>query len=89
VRSRTTKRFRAAFEALPEQAKKQARQAYRIFLDNPFHPSLSLKSIESAPEVDSVRVGLHYRAWGTRQGDAIIWFWIGSHADSDTILSRR
>lgn len=88
MRSRTTKRFRAAFEALPESAQRQARQAYRTFLDNPLHPGLNFKQIESAPGVYSVRVGLHHRALGTRQGDEIIWFWIGSHSEYDKILSR-
>jgi hypothetical protein len=39
--------------------------------------------------VYSVRVGLGYRAVGTLDGDVMIWFWIGSHADYDGLLSKR
>jgi hypothetical protein len=35
-----------------------------------------------------VRVGLAYRALGVRDGDDMIWFWIGSHGDYDQVLSQ-
>lgn len=35
----------------------------------------------------SVRVGAHYRALGYEDPDGIVWFWIGTHADYDRILS--
>jgi hypothetical protein len=28
-----------------------------------------------------VRVGDHYRAVGLKKGDAVIWFWIGTHEE--------
>jgi hypothetical protein len=31
---------------------------------------------------------MDYRALGVKEGDEIIWFWIGSHADYDRLLSR-
>jgi len=34
----------------------------------------------------SARVGARYRAVGLRDGDVIIWFWIGSHADYDKLM---
>ncbi len=36
----------------------------------------------------SVRIGLDYRALGVREGDDIVWFWIGSHADYDRLVSQ-
>jgi hypothetical protein len=33
-----------------------------------------------------VRIGLGYRALGVIEGSAIIWFWIGSHADYDRLV---
>jgi hypothetical protein len=36
--------------------------------------------------VYSVRVGLGWRALGVREGDVMVWFWIGSHADYDRLL---
>jgi hypothetical protein len=29
-----------------------------------------------------------YRALGLLEDDTIIWFWIGSHADYDDLISR-
>jgi hypothetical protein len=36
-----------------------------------------------------VRIGLAYRALGVRDGEEIIWFWIGSHAHYDRLLRER
>lgn len=36
----------------------------------------------------SVRVSKDYRALGIRKDDTVIWFWIGSHAEYDDLLSR-
>jgi mRNA-degrading endonuclease RelE of RelBE toxin-antitoxin system len=88
VKSRTTKQFRAAFDSLPPKIKRQAREAYRLFQQDPHHPGLHFKQIEDLEGIYSVRVGLRYRAVGTRNDDAIVWFWIGSHSDYDKLLSR-
>jgi hypothetical protein len=88
LRSRTTHRFRTAFSRLPEPIKERAREALRRFVENPDHPSLRFKRIRSAEPIYSVRVTRDYRALGLREDDAIIWFWIGSHADYDDLVSR-
>ena len=36
----------------------------------------------------SARVGIGYRAVGVLDGDAIAWFWIGSHANYDRLLAE-
>jgi hypothetical protein len=36
----------------------------------------------------SARVGLGYRALAVKEESAVIWFWIGSHADYDKLLAR-
>jgi len=66
----------------------QARLAYRLFRDNPEHPSLRFKPVHPRRPIYSARVGLGYRALAVRDGDAVIWFWIGSHADYDHLLKR-
>jgi len=66
----------------------QARLAYRLFRDNPEHPSLRFKPVHATRPIYSARVGLGYRALAVRDGDAVIWFWIGSHADYDQLLKR-
>jgi len=88
MKSHSTKRFRQAFEQLPPQPQRQARQAYRLFQQNPYHPSLRFKQVHATKPIYSVRAGLGYRALGVRDNDDIIWFWIGSHADYDKLISR-
>ncbi len=66
----------------------QARLAYRLFRNNPEHPSLRFKPVHPKRPIYSARVGLGYRALAVRDGDAVIWFWIGSHADYDHLLKR-
>lgn len=34
----------------------------------------------------SARVGLGYRALAVRDGDDVVWFWIGTHADYDQLI---
>ena len=86
IESRTTRGFRIAFAALPEDVQRQARRAYRLFRSDPNHPSLRFKKIEQTENVYSVRVGLGYRALGVLESSVIIWFWIGSHADYDRLV---
>ncbi len=88
MRSKTTRRFRKSFSQLPEPIKDRAREAYRRFVENPDHPGLRFKRVHSTEQIYSVRVTRDYRALGVREGETIIWFWIGSHADYDELLSR-
>jgi hypothetical protein len=66
MNSHITARFREAFAELPADVRKQARQAYRLFMENPHHPSLRFKSIHPTRPIYSVRIGLDYRAVGIR-----------------------
>jgi hypothetical protein len=86
IESRTTRSFRAAFAALPEEIQAQARRTYRIFRANPAHPGLRFKKVDPLENVYSVRVGLGYRALGVMEGSLVTWFWIGSHADYDRLV---
>jgi hypothetical protein len=88
MNSRTTAGFRKLFAALPAQAQQQARAAHRLFRDNPAHPGLHFKKVHSDPPTYSARVGIGYRALGILDGDTVIWYWIGSHADYDKILAQ-
>jgi len=88
VISRTNASFRKLFDQLPSDVKRQARQAYRLFLQDPSHPGLRFKPIHPRDPIYSVRVGLHYRAVGVKTRDEIIWFWVGTHADYDHLLKQ-
>lgn len=86
MKSRTTERFRKAFSGLPDRIREQGRAAYRLFQQNPFHPSLHFKQVHPSRPVFSVRISRDYRALGVMKGDTIVWFWIGSHSDYDGLL---
>ena len=88
MKSHTTERFRKAFQHLPSRVQVAARRASRTLQRDPSHPSLRFKQVHATRPIFSVRVGLGYRALGVRERDAIIWFWIGSHADYDQLLSQ-
>ena len=74
MNSRTTERFRRAFAGLPQQVQRQARDAYRLFQNNPQHLSLWFKPVNPRRPIYSVRISRDYRALGIREGNAIIWF---------------
>lgn len=86
--SRTTTAFRKAFASLPEDIQERAREAFRLFSDNPAHPSLQIKPVHPTESIFSARISLHYRALARRRDNVWIWFWIGSHADYDQLLKR-
>ena len=86
MRSRATSDFWRLYNRLPPSIQKSAKQAYARFRQNPNHPSLRLKKVHTTREIYSVRVTEDYRALGVREGDTIVWFWIGSHADYERLL---
>ncbi|HZV05824.1 MAG TPA: hypothetical protein VE999_12145 [Gemmataceae bacterium] len=86
MNSQLTPDFLACFAKLPDSVKEQARRCYRLWRDNPSHPSLHFKRIHGQENVYSVRIGLGWRALGLLEGDTITWFWIGSHAEYDTLI---
>lgn len=74
MKSQRAKAFRELFAALPKRAQHQANEAYKLFKQDPFHPSLHFKPLDPAePSVYSARVGMHYRVIGIREGDSILW----------------
>ncbi len=88
MKSVASKRFWRCFDALPPHVGRQAEEAYRLWLSDPSHRSLEFKRIHSRRPIVSVRIGLHWRALGVQDGDTIVWFWIGSHAEYDKIVGR-
>jgi len=86
VNSRLTEDFLACFAKLPDAVKAQARKAFRRWRDDPSHPSLHFKRVHSHEPIYSVRIGLGWRALGLLEANTIYWFWIGSHAEYDTLI---
>jgi len=88
VNSQLNEDFLACYARLPSAIREQARRAYRLWRANPSHPGLQFKRIHSGEPIFSARVGIGWRVLGLLQGDTIIWFWIGSHAEYDSLIAR-
>jgi len=73
---------------LPESVRQQASRAYALWRVSPNHPSLQFRRVNQRRPLFSARVGLGHRALGLWEGDTITWFWIGSHAEYDTLVAR-
>jgi hypothetical protein len=86
MNSIVTDDFRECFAGLPADVQGQARRAFKMWRANPAHPSLRFKPIKGHEGLVSVRVGLGWRALGQFEEDTVTWFWIGSHADYDTLI---
>jgi len=69
---------------LPKQIQELADATYKLLKADPSHPSLHFKK---TGRYRAVRIGLHYRALAIAFPEGLLWFWIGSHADYDKILS--
>jgi hypothetical protein len=63
-----------------------ARDKFRVWLRDPFHPSMHFKLIVS--NIWSVRIGDHYRAVARRDGELVVWFWIGTHEEYNNLVRR-
>jgi plasmid maintenance system killer protein len=71
---------------LHEPVRQAARRAYALFAQNPDHPSLRFKKLAGYDRVWSVRINEQYRAVGERDGDTIVWAWIGTHNEFDNLF---
>jgi hypothetical protein len=87
MKSATLPTFWDAYISLPEHVKRAARKAYDLWRDNPWHPSLHFKCINSEEDIWAVRISRSYRAIGVFEGDTITWFWIGGHDEYERFFS--
>lgn len=86
--SETTEAFRNCLRELPDEVRALASRTYARWQSDPHQPSLQFKRIHSREPIYSVRIGLHWRAVCVLDGDAAIWFWIGSHANYDALIRK-
>jgi hypothetical protein len=87
VISHTTKRFRKLLAELPAHVQKQAGEAYRTWMRDPWHASLQFKQIHPTKPIFAARIGLDWRAVCVRSGDTVVWYFAGSHADYDRLIA--
>ena len=83
--SRTTEDS-AHYRELPKPVQDKAASAYALWSANPGHLSLRFKKVHATLPIYSVRIDRAYRAVGVLNGDSVVWFWIGSHANYETLL---
>jgi hypothetical protein len=76
--------FWEAYSRLPARVRKVADRNFALLRSDSLHPSLHFKK---AGRYWSVRVGLRYRAIAVRDGDDMIWFWIGNNGEYDRLLA--
>jgi hypothetical protein len=88
VNSIVTTGFRVRLGGLPDSVRQQASRAYALWRVDPHHPSLQFKRVSARQPIYSAWVGLGHRALALWEGETITWFWIGSHAEYDTLLGR-
>lgn len=87
MKSATLPSFWVAYTGLDEDIKRSVRKAYRLWAQNPFHPSLRFKCIHREENIWVVRATRGYRAIGTLEGDTVTWFWIGRHDNYERFFS--
>ncbi|GAB6058899.1 type II toxin-antitoxin system RelE family toxin [Desulfonatronum parangueonense] len=77
--------FWKGYKKLQEDIQRLADNKFELFKDNPHHPSLGFAKKGNVWTVD---VGYHHRAIGYREGNEIVWFWIGTHEEYNTLMNR-
>lgn len=75
--------FWRAYEALPLHIRELADKNYALLKEDQQHPSLHFKK---TGRFWSVRIGIRYRALAVEIEGGVLWFWIGSHAEYDTLI---
>ncbi len=80
-------RFWEYYRQLPREVQALADKSYALLRTDPHHPSLHFKRVGRTRQLWSVRVGAHYRAPAMERPEGIVWFWIGTHADCEKVLS--
>ena len=86
MNSQTTKSFWKYYWDLPPEIRQRAQKAYKLWRDNPAHPSLFFKRVKEGQPLCSVRIGLGYRALALHKADTFTWFWIGTHDEYERLL---
>lgn len=77
-----------SIRGVPAQVQHQARDAYKLFKQDPYYPSLRFKQVHPSKPIYSVRINDDYRALGIRDRGDIVWFWIGGHEEYDKLVAQ-
>ncbi|MGJ8726253.1 MAG: ParE family toxin-like protein [Roseibacillus sp.] len=72
------------YNKLPAHVHERANKQFQLWEKDHYHPSVHFKKVG---KYWSARVTGSYRAVGLLDGDTIVWFFIGTHAEYDRLLS--
>ncbi len=86
MKSSVTSRFWKTYSDLPTLIQQTARKQYRLWTNDPRHPSLQFKKVGP---FWSARVTDDYRTLAVLKDGIYYWFWIGTHADYDQTLKGK
>lgn len=86
MKSRLGPQFKKIFKRLPKNVKSLARKNFKLWVNNPSHPSLNFKSVSKKDNLYSVRIGDGWRVLGIKDKETILWIWIGSHEDYNKLV---
>jgi hypothetical protein len=79
---------------LPPRIQEAARDAFRLFLQNPNAPALENHTLKDTKKgrhqkgSRAVSVTLRYRAIYVVDGPTNVWYWIGSHEDYNNFTGK-
>lgn len=86
MESIATPEFWEMYHQLPKHVRLLAVKAYRLWVENHYHPSLHFKKLQGYDTVYAVRISRSWRAVGVVEQGTIYWQWIGSHAEYDELF---
>ena len=87
--SKTIPKFWRHYAGLPLEIRQLADKGYALWRKDPWHASLHFKPLAGREDLWSVRVGRQYRALARRNGELVVWVWIGHHSEYDSLLRQR
>lgn len=82
----TVKSYWKSYNELPKKIQRDADRKFDLWKQNPFHPSLNFKCVNTEYNIWSVRVTMDYRALAIRNEKSVIWYWIGDHNKYEKLL---
>ena len=89
VKSYRKWQFKQQFERLPSHIKKIAENKFKLFLNDPNHPSFRARKIKKTKSWEfphyEYSVTMEYRATCFRDGNTYIWVFIGTHDEFDRL----
>ncbi len=80
MKFRRTERFKESYQKLLPEIQEKVDKAIKLFSENPRHPSLQVRKLESAPGIWYLRVDLHHRlTFQIEEGGVYVLRNVGRH----------